>query len=159
MRIIDVLHPACLRCLGNRQAKFDPSALTQGGNDSNMAPQLPHSLLHPHPAQALAANRGGVESTAIIHDGAGHPSSCSLQGHAHLVRSRMLGDVCEGFLNHPVETGPVSLGQKIETHRTCLYRVVQEALTNVTKHAGARSEEHTSELQSPDHLVCRLLLE
>src|SRR5215216_8197064 len=25
--------------------------------------------------------------------------------------------------------------------------------------AGPRSEEHTSELQSPDHLVCRLLLE
>src|SRR5258708_40005936 len=25
--------------------------------------------------------------------------------------------------------------------------------------AGLRSEEHTSELQSPDHLVCRLLLE
>src|SRR5258708_10426356 len=27
------------------------------------------------------------------------------------------------------------------------------------KHATKRSEEHTSELQSPDHLVCRLLLE
>src|SRR5258708_9169823 len=27
------------------------------------------------------------------------------------------------------------------------------------KLAAARSEEHTSELQSPDHLVCRLLLE
>src|SRR6476660_10126573 len=26
-------------------------------------------------------------------------------------------------------------------------------------HHVARSEEHTSELQSPDHLVCRLLLE
>src|SRR5258708_29338924 len=25
--------------------------------------------------------------------------------------------------------------------------------------SGGRSEEHTSELQSPDHLVCRLLLE
>src|SRR5258708_23049803 len=25
--------------------------------------------------------------------------------------------------------------------------------------SGSRSEEHTSELQSPDHLVCRLLLE
>src|SRR5258708_28554992 len=25
--------------------------------------------------------------------------------------------------------------------------------------SGYRSEEHTSELQSPDHLVCRLLLE
>src|SRR5207244_12564267 len=27
------------------------------------------------------------------------------------------------------------------------------------KNFGLRSEEHTSELQSPDHLVCRLLLE
>src|SRR5207244_12619467 len=26
-------------------------------------------------------------------------------------------------------------------------------------HESLRSEEHTSELQSPDHLVCRLLLE
>src|SRR5258708_28367197 len=28
-----------------------------------------------------------------------------------------------------------------------------------TEDDGLRSEEHTSELQSPDHLVCRLLLE
>src|SRR5258708_35979012 len=27
------------------------------------------------------------------------------------------------------------------------------------RHLHMRSEEHTSELQSPDHLVCRLLLE
>src|SRR5258708_11256114 len=27
------------------------------------------------------------------------------------------------------------------------------------RHYALRSEEHTSELQSPDHLVCRLLLE
>src|SRR5438552_15001292 len=27
------------------------------------------------------------------------------------------------------------------------------------RRAATRSEEHTSELQSPDHLVCRLLLE
>src|SRR5207244_10329316 len=29
----------------------------------------------------------------------------------------------------------------------------------LARQADARSEEHTSELQSPDHLVCRLLLE
>src|SRR5258708_22058521 len=29
----------------------------------------------------------------------------------------------------------------------------------VTGSRASRSEEHTSELQSPDHLVCRLLLE
>src|SRR5258708_20875298 len=30
---------------------------------------------------------------------------------------------------------------------------------NLERSANPRSEEHTSELQSPDHLVCRLLLE
>src|SRR5690348_18139022 len=35
-----------------------------------------------------------------------------------------------------------------------------DALGNLTLNANAeRSEEHTSELQSPVHLVCRLLLE
>src|SRR5258708_14967622 len=31
--------------------------------------------------------------------------------------------------------------------------------TTGKEHEAVRSEEHTSELQSPDHLVCRLLLE
>src|SRR3712207_8785610 len=39
------------------------------------------------------------------------------------------------------------------------YRIVQEGLTNALRHARARSEEHTSELQSRQYLVCRLLLE
>src|SRR5258708_10515794 len=34
---------------------------------------------------------------------------------------------------------------------------VREAMLDLVK--DGRSEEHTSELQSPDHLVCRLLLE
>src|SRR5258708_40259326 len=33
------------------------------------------------------------------------------------------------------------------------------ALHGGAPHQSRRSEEHTSELQSPDHLVCRLLLE
>src|SRR5207244_8620778 len=32
-------------------------------------------------------------------------------------------------------------------------------LATFLEHTSGRSEEHTSELQSPDHLVCRLLLE
>src|SRR5258708_22526097 len=38
---------------------------------------------------------------------------------------------------------------------------VQDALSffRTSYDTFARSEEHTSELQSPDHLVCRLLLE
>src|SRR5258708_14061823 len=61
---------------------------------------------------------------------------------------------------------------------TTLFRsdpALEESLRTVTRGAGtgevkrsairtgrlpaSRSEEHTSELQSPDHLVCRLLLE
>src|SRR5258708_27245379 len=33
------------------------------------------------------------------------------------------------------------------------------AIDRTYRAPGSRSEEHTSELQSPDHLVCRLLLE
>src|SRR5438552_17565309 len=32
-------------------------------------------------------------------------------------------------------------------------------ISNASASPPSRSEEHTSELQSPDHLVCRLLLE
>src|SRR5258708_9391820 len=34
-----------------------------------------------------------------------------------------------------------------------------ETLAAAAREKRVRSEEHTSELQSPDHLVCRLLLE
>src|SRR5258708_26997500 len=50
-------------------------------------------------------------------------------------------------------------------HRTDLRReragLVSISLPRLRSHVGKirRSEEHTSELQSPDHLVCRLLLE
>src|SRR5258708_30442219 len=36
---------------------------------------------------------------------------------------------------------------------------IVESLRPGGRFCGQRSEEHTSELQSPDHLVCRLLLE
>src|SRR5258708_18373947 len=37
--------------------------------------------------------------------------------------------------------------------------VTKSRLPRLQNNAPLRSEEHTSELQSPDHLVCRLLLE
>src|SRR5947208_5021893 len=38
-------------------------------------------------------------------------------------------------------------------------RDLVEVVREIADATEARSEEHTSELQSPDHLVCRLLLE
>src|SRR5947208_11092856 len=43
--------------------------------------------------------------------------------------------------------------------RTAAWRKVQTAASTEPRPRVVRSEEHTSELQSPDHLVCRLLLE
>src|SRR5207253_10750024 len=37
--------------------------------------------------------------------------------------------------------------------------ILTPSVTSALKHWGVRSEEHTSELQSRGHLVCRLLLE
>src|SRR5258708_20485306 len=50
--------------------------------------------------------------------------------------------------------GPEAVGE--HDARFGLPRVHIEA---PARHRLRRSEEHTSELQSPDHLVCRLLLE
>src|SRR5947208_6543251 len=44
------------------------------------------------------------------------------------------------------------------SHRRCEPRA-HRARQVIRAASKARSEEHTSELQSPDHLVCRLLLE
>ena len=38
-------------------------------------------------------------------------------------------------------------------------RITQEDITVFTRQLTTKSEEHTSELQSPSNLVCRLLLE
>src|SRR2546426_7743352 len=60
------------------------------------------------------------------------------------VRKRKLGEVLQ-------ERGHVS------QHN--LTRAVQEQAGKTVLHGELRSEEHTSELQSPCNLVCRLLLE
>src|SRR3954452_25636914 len=51
-----------------------------------------------------------------------------------------------------------TVGRPRSIHRTCCFRIS----FSIRRNSGsprARSEEHTSELQSRPHLVCRLLLE
>src|SRR5438552_9064947 len=47
------------------------------------------------------------------------------------------------------------LGSRGSRNSPCAPETMETRLDDVS----VRSEEHTSELQSPDHLVCRLLLE
>src|SRR5258708_30296490 len=54
----------------------------------------------------------------------------------------------------PISLGSNSTGEAGGRRRTGCHR-----LSSYPGRDQSRSEEHTSELQSPDHLVCRLLLE
>src|SRR6266511_2337133 len=67
-----------------------------------------------------------------------------------------LGHVSGGHYN-PAVTIAVWVGGKIESLRAGVYVLAQ--LAGAAAGAGLRSEEHTSELQSRENLVCRLLLE
>src|SRR5258708_39060839 len=53
---------------------------------------------------------------------------------------------------------PICLTRRKE-HRAINNADCSPTADSITPTVGPRSEEHTSELQSPDHLVCRLLLE
>src|SRR5207244_10399584 len=63
----------------------------------------------------------------------------------------------------PASATTQDAGEKkvLDNDRVAVYEFVFPPGFKGEEHAAVadRSEEHTSELQSPDHLVCRLLLE
>src|SRR5258708_16702042 len=81
----------------------------------------------------------------------------SAAGHAAAENETQVAAVCRRY----VELLQLELAKSEQ--RTKLFPGVRELLAALEPHERAghslRSEEHTSELQSPDHLVCRLLLE
>src|SRR5690348_17769119 len=86
------------------------------------------------------------------------PPTSTLFPYTTLFRSvpeRLIDQVQEGIVDLAVVYAP--------PQRTGIVAelLLEEALVAVTTDPGhkERSEEHTSELQSPVHLVCRLLLE
>src|SRR5258708_31752444 len=74
------------------------------------------------------------------------PPRSTLFPYTTLFRSRSAG-ASGGFGSVAAADGPVP------------YAKGYVAYKNASNGSESRSEEHTSELQSPDHLVCRLLLE
>src|SRR5438552_11801399 len=74
--------------------------------------------------------------------------------------------VLDGAVGVFCAVGGVEVQSETVWHQANHHRVPRIAFVNKLDRTGAmvvglmpRSEEHTSELQSPDHLVCRLLLE
>src|SRR5437762_11097952 len=86
----------------------------------------------------------------------------SLFPYTTLFRSEGLGDlaghgIVEGEPDHPARHG-VRVDRRATQRARCGRRAA-ECERHVSAQRPARSEEHTSELQSPMYLVCRLLLE
>src|SRR5258708_25463816 len=66
------------------------------------------------------------------------------------------------FRSHRTDHRNLGQRRKIPRHGKKIwrrFRYRQAVQPPGSERLGDRSEEHTSELQSPDHLVCRLLLE
>src|SRR5207244_13313074 len=76
------------------------------------------------------------------------------------LRDRLVGSVPER-----IEASVAGLGAGESAEAVGLRVMLEDAESvrataeDLDRAAFVRSEEHTSELQSPDHLVCRLLLE
>src|SRR2546429_2597650 len=94
-----------------------------------------------------------VRSNRIAYRSSDHPSAFS---GAVLASSSTATSICE-------YTGSIGSSLRIfwiVAHEASQFPVVRICSTaSRTRASGPRSEEHTSELQSRLHLVCRLLLE
>src|SRR5207244_4822288 len=106
----------------------------------------------------MAEHRGGV-----IHVG-GRKDECNRRGiQLSEPRVKALARLRRqtAFVNRKSRLEPMVAGDESAARR--LARATDEfgrkKLRERSFELGLRSEEHTSELQSPDHLVCRLLLE
>src|SRR5690348_17912992 len=92
------------------------------------------------------------------------PPVSTLFPYTTLFRSRILAARLHGEKALGVLLGRDELGLDFDeaiAQRTVFDRRLAAAVDRAREHDEAveRSEEHTSELQSPVHLVCRLLLE
>src|SRR5690348_18132451 len=74
---------------------------------------------------------------------------------------REIRELLMSFRLHVVGANELELEEPEENETTFAGNAALKAraAAHATGHPALRSEEHTSELQSPVHLVCRLLLE
>src|ERR1017187_9457258 len=119
---------------------------------SQASPKFIDALPHSTDAHANAVrpqlNHLLLDSLAIIANRHYHAAVGFRQAHASIARSGMSKHIGQGFLDDAEDRGFNVRFQPAEVWRI-----------DLEENLDSRSEEHTSELQSPMYLVCRLLLE
>src|SRR5690348_13433990 len=112
------------------------------------------AVMHQVVTAQLAAKRSGTHATKTRAEVRG--------GGAKPWRQKGTGRARQGSIRSPhwrgggVAHGPKPRDYRQRTPKKMIRLALRSALSD---RAAERSEEHTSELQSPVHLVCRLLLE
>src|SRR5207244_13624237 len=105
------------------------------------------------PAASLTLpQRSDLPSTPLDFSSAAAPPLPVL----HSFPTRRSSDLLSVYLRIPID--PANQSPPASRERAAK-TVTEPRLRRWSTRLRSRSEEHTSELQSPDHLVCRLLLE
>src|SRR5256885_10493595 len=86
------------------------------------------------------------------------PPRSTLFPYTTLFRSSLLVHSLDQGFEIQIADKPVQI-IRMHAQQLCGLRVTPGLLNSAQDHLFLRSEEHTSELQSPCNLVCRLLLE
>src|SRR3712207_8791555 len=115
--------------------------------------------------EAAKPKKQGIDNLAFISPKAKIGNSCYIGAFAYIADGAVVGDGCQIY-PHTVIGDNVKVGDNCIIYpNTTIYHDCKVG-SNVILHAGCvigadgfRSEEHTSELQSRQYLVCRLLLE
>src|SRR5690625_1169164 len=105
--------------------------------------QVPAPLIQPSPLE-LAPVQGKQQTDGVLR---------AVEREAHVERPRFEHDRCSGVECDHIGATPLEIHGRDET------AIEAEGVGTILMTVARRSEEHTSELQSRGHLVCRLLLE
>src|SRR5690625_6995849 len=103
---------------------------------------------------------GGTAFSLYAYQLTRHASTTDYSSLAALITAVLIG-TCLGFLPHNLTRARIFMGDSGSMLLGLLLAASTIAVTGQVDPArlSGRSEEHTSELQSRGHLVCRLLLE
>src|SRR5258708_25381421 len=85
------------------------------------------------------------------------PPRSTLFPYTTLFRSPVVGETDDGRVALFVRFTATERRERGAAHRVLIEPSLDDPCTALLRRAR-RSEEHTSELQSPDHLICHLLL-
>src|SRR5574341_1078706 len=128
----------------------------------------PHSPIEVQDRPAATVEPGGILLETIfsevcgtdVHLHRGHLAGVPypiIPGHVSVGRVVETGGPVDDIEGRPITVGSIVTFLDVhETCNNCWYCLVAKASTRCPHRKVYRSEEHTSELQSPTNLVCRL---